>query len=300
MARSLTPDRERATIARRAVHDRRMLVAGSLRPAGAGASSPARIAGLRWLRPHGADAAEDPAICRARVARPPAVVCLVAVRRAAGRPAACWPRWHRRRTGRLVRQPSTAPARWSSAAAMSCCRCCRRRWCARAGDARDAFLAGYGAAQAVPGPLFTFAAYLGAVHAGPAPNGVTGAAIALVAIFLPAVLLLVGGLPFWDQLRARARRAGAMRGVNAAVVGILGGRALRSGVHARGDVARHDGHCGGLVRGPGGLGRPGLGGRDRGGPSGICHSLKRPTAALPLPAAIRTMDRPQRSRRPRH
>ncbi|MGG2479118.1 chromate transporter, partial [Rhizobium sp. BR5] len=60
--------------------------------------------------------------------------------------------------------------------------------------------AGYGATQAVPGPLFTFAAYLGAV-VGPQPNGVAGAAIALVAIFLPGMLLLVGALPFWEGFR---------------------------------------------------------------------------------------------------
>ena len=85
----------------------------------------------------------------------------------------------------------------------------------------DAFLAGYGAAQAVPGPLFTFAAYLGAVL-GPEPNGVAGAALALAAIFLPGFLLLVGVLPFWDGLRALAPARSAMQGANAAVVGILG------------------------------------------------------------------------------
>lgn len=85
----------------------------------------------------------------------------------------------------------------------------------------DAFLAGYGAAQAVPGPLFTFAAYLGAVM-GLAPNGMAGAAICLVAIFVPGFLLLVGALPFWDAFRRRPRAQAAMRGANAAVVGILG------------------------------------------------------------------------------
>jgi chromate transporter len=85
----------------------------------------------------------------------------------------------------------------------------------------DAFLAGYGLVQAVPGPLFTFAAYLGAVM-GPAPNGIAGAAIALVAIFLPGLLLVYGMLPFWDELRGREAARAAMRGANAAVVGILG------------------------------------------------------------------------------
>ena len=85
----------------------------------------------------------------------------------------------------------------------------------------DAFLAGYGAAQAVPGPLFTFAAYLGAVSKLQ-PSGLAGAAIGLIGIFLPGILVLVGMLPFWDAFRVRAGAQAAMRGVNAAVVGILG------------------------------------------------------------------------------
>jgi chromate transporter len=82
------------------------------------------------------------------------------------------------------------------------------------------FLAGYGAAQAVPGPLFTFSAYLGAAS-GPSPNGVGGAALALAAIFLPAFLLVVGVLPFWDALRTRPGFQSALLGINAGVVGIL-------------------------------------------------------------------------------
>jgi len=84
----------------------------------------------------------------------------------------------------------------------------------------DAFLAGYGAAQAVPGPLFTFSAYLGTVMR-PAPNGWVGALICLVAIFLPSFLLLIGALPFWEVLRRRPAVQSALRGVNAAVVGLL-------------------------------------------------------------------------------
>jgi chromate transporter len=84
----------------------------------------------------------------------------------------------------------------------------------------DAFLAGYGAAQAVPGPLFTFAAYLGTMM-GPRPNGWLGGLICLVAIFLPSFLLLIGALPFWDSLRRRPVVQSALRGVNAAVVGLL-------------------------------------------------------------------------------
>jgi chromate transporter len=86
---------------------------------------------------------------------------------------------------------------------------------------QDAFLAGYGAAQAVPGPLFTFAAFLGAV-AGPSPRGVVGAAIGLAGIFLPGVLILIGTLPFWDAFRRRIGAQAVMRGINAAVVGLLG------------------------------------------------------------------------------
>src|SRR6266567_1927348 len=80
----------------------------------------------------------------------------------------------------------------------------------------DAFLAGYGAAQAVPGPLFTFAAYLGAVI-----GGWEAAVLCLVAIFLPSFLLVVGILPFWEGLRRRKTMQAALRGVNAAVVGLL-------------------------------------------------------------------------------
>ncbi len=85
----------------------------------------------------------------------------------------------------------------------------------------NAFLAGYGATQAMPGPLFTFAAYLGAVL-GPEPNGAAGAALALVAIFLPGFLLLIGVLPFWNRFRTMAKAQSMMQGANAAVVGILG------------------------------------------------------------------------------
>lgn len=84
----------------------------------------------------------------------------------------------------------------------------------------DTFLAGYGVAQAVPGPLFTFAAFLGAA-ASPFPNGVLGSMIALVAIFLPGLLLMYGMLPFWDGFRKQPLAQAMLRGVNAAVVGIL-------------------------------------------------------------------------------
>jgi len=84
----------------------------------------------------------------------------------------------------------------------------------------DAFLAGYGAAQAVPGPLFTFAAYLGAVMPPPLGGWLGGLAL-LLAIFLPAFLLVVGALPFWEALRQGDGVQRAMAGINAAVVGVL-------------------------------------------------------------------------------
>jgi chromate transporter len=82
------------------------------------------------------------------------------------------------------------------------------------------FLAGYGAAQAVPGPLFTFSSYLGFVSK-PYPNGIMGSILALIAIFLPAFLLVAGALPFWNILRARPGFQSALSGINASVVGIL-------------------------------------------------------------------------------
>jgi chromate transporter len=84
----------------------------------------------------------------------------------------------------------------------------------------DTFLAGYGAAQAVPGPLFSFAAYLGAVMPAPVGGG-WGAAVLLVAIFAPGLLLVAGALPFWDALRQRTGAQRAMGGIHAAVVGVL-------------------------------------------------------------------------------
>lgn len=84
----------------------------------------------------------------------------------------------------------------------------------------DAFLAGYGAAQAVPGPLFTFAAFLGA-SMNEAPSGWLGASICLLAIFAPAFLLVLGVLPFWEPLRRNLRVQAALSGINAAVVGLL-------------------------------------------------------------------------------
>jgi len=104
----------------------------------------------------------------------------------------------------------------------------------------DQFLAGYSAAQAVPGPLFSFSAYLGAVSK-PAPNGWLGAIIALVAIYLPSFLLLIAILPFWNRLRAFEPFKAALRGINAAVVGILLAALYQpiwtSAIHAPADFA---------------------------------------------------------------
>jgi len=101
------------------------------------------------------------------------------------------------------------------------------------------FLAGYGAAQAVPGPLFTFAAYLGAVMSGPLA-GWLGGLVLLLAIFMPGALLVVGALPFWDVLRSRDAVRSTMAGVNAGVVGILAAAwvdpVLESSVHTATDL----------------------------------------------------------------
>mgnify|MGYP001552573014 CR=1 FL=1 len=84
----------------------------------------------------------------------------------------------------------------------------------------DAFMAGYGAAQAIPGPLFTFSAYLGAIaHFG--PSGVSGALVCLLAAFAPSFFLVFGTLPFWEKLRSSRRLRAAAVGTNAAVVGLL-------------------------------------------------------------------------------
>jgi chromate transporter len=86
---------------------------------------------------------------------------------------------------------------------------------------QDSFLAGYAAAQALPGPVFTFAAYLGAISQPP-PHGIAGAILGIVAIFLPGMLILLGTIPFWEAFRRRVGAQAVMRGVNAAVVGLLG------------------------------------------------------------------------------
>jgi chromate transporter len=104
----------------------------------------------------------------------------------------------------------------------------------------DTFLAGYGAAQAVPGPLFTFAAYLGTVM-GPTPNGWLGGAVCLAGIFLPAFFLAIGPLPLWNWFRQHPAMRSVFKGVNAAVVGLLLAALYNpvwtSGIHAPADFA---------------------------------------------------------------
>lgn len=116
----------------------------------------------------------------------------------------------------------------------------------------DTFLAGYGAAQAVPGPLFTFAAYIGAAMTGPLGGWVGGLTL-LVAIFVPAFLMVVGALPFWEPLRQRDGVQRAMAGVNAAVVGVLAAALYdpvwTSAIHSRVDFGLALGAFGLLVYG---------------------------------------------------
>ena len=116
---------------------------------------------------------------------------------------------------------------------------------------QQAFLAGYGAAQAVPGPLFTFSAYLGAIE-DPSPNGVAGAAIALVAIFLPSFLLLGAALPLWSAARERIEIQAAVAGIGAAVVGLLAAAlwdpVLSTSVDGAGDACSWSCCCSCLLR----------------------------------------------------
>jgi chromate transporter len=213
MARNLTPDRERATIALVAV----LILAFAPTAFGQIAAIVAGgMVGLVWCRGRDDSAAVQLPVPVSR--RTGGLLLLLFVLLLFGLPAviALWPtQWLSLfdvfyRSGALVfggghvvlplLETRLVEPGWMSA---------------------DAFLAGYGAAQAVPGPLFTVAAYLGAI-VEPGPNGVWGAAIALLGIFLPGMLLLMGVLPFWDRLRRSAHARAAMAGTNAAVVGILG------------------------------------------------------------------------------
>nr|WP_250114171.1 chromate transporter [Escherichia coli] len=106
-----------------------------------------------------------------------------------------------------------------SAVVTLCCHYCKPKWCPGWVN-NESFLAGYGAAQAVPGPLFTFAAFLGA-SMNTAPSGWIGGIVCLLAIFAPSFLLVVGSMPFWERLRRNTGIQAALAGINAAVVGLL-------------------------------------------------------------------------------
>jgi chromate transporter len=212
MARSLAPDRPRATIA--------LAAAGAVLvlPTAVGqvtAIAVAAVVGWRFLRPDDAAAEPSAAVPVPRWAVLTAWVILfgllvglpVARALVAYQPLAMFDSFYR--AGSLVfggghvvlplLQSAVVPPGWIGT---------------------DQFLAGYGLAQAVPGPLFTFSSYLGAAMR-PEPNGVAGAALALIAIFLPSMLVTVGSLPLWGTLRTHPAARAALLGVNAAVVGVL-------------------------------------------------------------------------------
>lgn len=212
MAKSLTPDRERATIAVAAMIGAMLMptALGQVAMIGLGG-----LIGLAWLRPAVDPAVEDETLGHA-VGRRTAVIALavfasllILLPLVAGEGGILRLIDGFYRAGALVFGGGHVVLPLLQAEFV--------------GDGlvdREAFLAGYGAAQAVPGPLFTFAAYLGAVMQTP-PNGLAGAILALLAIFLPSALLIVGGLPFWDLLRSAPLARRALSGVNAAVVGLL-------------------------------------------------------------------------------
>lgn len=215
MARNLTPDRERATIAVAA------LVGALLLPSAFGqvaVIAVAGVVGLLWLRPDPAELLEDDSF-EVRVRHRTAIGCLVlfAVLLAAvlavtsltsdgivGLASVFY------RAGSLVFGGGHVVLPLLEADTVG-----------NGLVGHDEFLAGYGATQAVPGPLFTFSAFLGASSNG-TPTGIAGAAVALVAIFLPSMLLTVGALPYWARLRHATHAQRALMGLNAGVVGLLG------------------------------------------------------------------------------
>lgn len=214
MAKNLTPDRERATIAALGMIGA-MLIPGTLGQVLVILLGSAL--GLLWLRPKLESGQEDEALATS-VSRPVAIACLaafflllaflpLAVTAVESGALGLVDGFYR--AGALVFGGGHVVLPLLQA-----------EFVGTGFVERDAFLAGYGAAQAVPGPLFTFAAYLGAVMQTP-PTGLAGATLAILAIFLPSALLIVGGLPFWDMLRAAPLARRALAGVNAAVVGLL-------------------------------------------------------------------------------
>ncbi len=216
MARALCPDRMRITIA---IAMAMLTLAVPSAPGQVGAIVLGGLIGWRWIRDPPKPAPEagggeirfslpHPLALSALVAFPALLVCLpLAAGTSGSHVVALISRFYR--AGALVfggghvvlplLQQAVVPPGWIS---------------------NNLFLAGYGAAQAVPGPLFTFAAYLGTAME-PGPNGWLGGLICLVSIYLPSFLLLIGVLPFWDRLRRAVAVQSALRGVNAAVVGLL-------------------------------------------------------------------------------
>jgi chromate transporter len=212
MMRALTPDRERASLAVAAT----IIVTAFPSVFGqVGAIVAGGLFGLIWLRP---DAQPDGVALPVKVSRTAAVIALtlffalliglpLVVAASGNQALALFDAFYR--SGALVFGGGHVVLPLLKAAVVA------PGWVSD-----DSFLAGYGAAQAVPGPLFTFAAYLGAVRQ-PQPNGIVGALIALIGIFLPSFFLIIGTLPFWQALRRRTSAQAALRGVNAAVVGLL-------------------------------------------------------------------------------
>ena len=213
MARTLAPDARRATIAAGAAVAALLVPTSALQVAVIAAAG---LVGLLWLRDADPLPEEDDRAFAVRVPRAVAVGCLVAYGAllaafllAAGalRDGPLQLLGIFFRAGALVFGGGhvVLPLLESSTAGLV---------------PHTTFLAGYGAAQAVPGPLFTFAAFLGFAGSG-TPSGVAGAAVALVGIFLPGALLVVGALPFWLRIRSAPRVRRAARGVGAGVVGLL-------------------------------------------------------------------------------
>jgi len=214
MSRTLSPDRQRATLAILAAIVTLLLPAGLVQVA---IIAVAGIIGWLWLKSPDAPSTPSPAL-RVAIPRALALVCLVLFalllillpllsQVIPAHALALFSSFYR--SGALVFGGGHVVLPLLQAAVVA------PGWVTT-----SQFLAGYGAAQAVPGPLFTFSAYLGAIE-GPSPNGWMGAIIALLGIYLPSFLLLIGVLPFWSTLRSRATFQAALRGINAAVVGLL-------------------------------------------------------------------------------
>ncbi len=208
MARTLCPDKQRASIAALAL----ILIAVS--PASSsqvGAIVLGALAGLAFCRGEAREASESsafPITRRMGVVFLVVFLALLALSFAPGREFALAAAFYR--SGALVFGGGHVVLPLLRAAVVA------------PGWVTDgAFLAGYGAVQAAPGPLFTFSAYLGAVAHVP-PGGIAGAALALVSIFIPGLLALMAALPFWRRLSGRQSARAAMAGINAAVVGLLG------------------------------------------------------------------------------